>query len=31
MSTKIKETRNNVIRIIKKIDNFIYEIGDKIL
>lgn len=31
MSKKINQTRNNVIRFIKEIDNFIYEFGEKIL
>ncbi|CAM3475266.1 hypothetical protein ARAQ110984_04775 [Arcobacter aquimarinus] len=31
MSNKFKETKNNFKRIIKKIDGFIYEIGEKIL
>ena len=31
MSRKIYKTKDNVIKIIKKIDTFIYEFGEKIL
>ena len=31
MSNKINETRNNVIKILKRIDVFLYEFGEKIL
>ena len=31
MSKKINNTKNNVIKFFKKIDNFIYEFGEKIL
>jgi len=31
MTRKIYKTKNSVIKIIKKIDTFIYEFGNKIL
>jgi hypothetical protein len=31
MVIKINETKNNVIKILRKIDTFIYEFGEKIL
>jgi hypothetical protein len=31
MSGKINKTKNNVIKILKKIDIFLYEFGEKIL
>lgn len=31
MARKIKQTTNVVIDVFKKIDNFIYNVGDKIL
>lgn len=31
MSGKINKTKNNVIKILKKIDIFFYEFGEKIL
>lgn len=31
MSRKINETKNNVIKILKRIDVFLYEFGEKIL
>lgn len=31
MVIKINKTKNNVIKILKKIDTFIYEFGEKIL
>ncbi len=31
MSRKIIETKNNLINILRKIDDFIYIIGDKVL
>lgn len=31
MSNKINKTKSNVIRFIKKVDNFLYEFGEKIL
>lgn len=31
MLNKISETRNNVIKILKRIDVFLYEFGEKIL
>jgi valyl-tRNA synthetase len=31
MARKISKTKNNVIKILKKIDTLIYEFGEKIL
>jgi len=31
MSIKIKQTKYNVLKIIKKLDDFLYEMGEKIL
>jgi hypothetical protein len=31
MVIKINKTKNNVIKILRKIDTFIYEFGEKIL
>jgi len=31
MANKIKKTKNNVINFLYKIDNMLYEFGDKIL
>ena len=31
MAQKIKKTRNNVMNFFQKVDNMIYEFGDKLL
>ena len=31
MSIKIKQTKYNVLKIIKKLDDFLYEMAEKIL
>ena len=31
MTTKLKKTKADIIKILTKLDNFIYEFGEKIL
>ena len=31
MTTKLKKTKADIIKILNKLDNFIYEFGEKIL
>jgi hypothetical protein len=31
LAKKIRKSKNSVINILRKVDNFIYEFGDKIL